>query len=154
MRAAIFLAVMVAVAGPVLAQDGGAMQRCRALTDTGARLACYDAIPLGELAKPAVAGVATPVAAAAPPASWFGLERKSPNHETDLVESQIDGLFEGWEARTLIRLANGQVWQIADGSNGAYLLKSPKVKVRRGALGAFYMEFAGANKAPRVQRLQ
>lgn len=30
---------------------------------------------------------------------------------TDVIESQIDGDFNGWEGETVYRLTNGQVWQ-------------------------------------------
>jgi hypothetical protein len=46
------------------------------------------------------------------------------------------------------------VWRIADDSKGALWVENPKVRVRRGALGAFYLEIEGTNRSPRVQRLQ
>ena len=29
----------------------------------------------------------------------------------DIIESQIDGDFEGWEGETIVKLMNGQIWQ-------------------------------------------
>ena len=29
----------------------------------------------------------------------------------DVIESQIDGDFEGWEGETIFKLTNGQIWQ-------------------------------------------
>lgn len=33
---------------------------------------------------------------------------------SSLIESRIDGEFEGWEGETVVRLINGQVWQQSD----------------------------------------
>jgi hypothetical protein len=44
-------------------------------------------------------------------------------------------MFEGWRPNERIRLANGQVWQIADDSSSLLQRRDPKVTVRRGALG-------------------
>ncbi|MDN3918872.1 hypothetical protein [Roseateles violae] len=170
------LAVSALAAAPALAQDGGALQRCRAIAEAPARLACYDAIPLAAPAAPAAAVapavpaavVAAPVAAAAAPAvpapvvaaaapaasSQFGLDRRNPAAESQQVESQIVGTFEGWDARSLIKLANGQVWQIDDGTSASYALQSPKVKISRTMLGAYYLEIEGAKRMPRVRRVQ
>lgn len=151
------LLLAAAATTPAWAQDSAAMQRCRALTaDSAARLACYDAIPLAPAVAAAVAAPAAPTAAPAqaPAKSMFGFERKTAKVDEDVVDTEFKGLFEGWEPRSIIRLANGQSWQIDDGSNGAYAIQNPKIKIRRGMLGAFYLEIAGVNRSPRVRRLQ
>ena len=33
---------------------------------------------------------------------------------SDVIESQIDGEFEGWEGETIFKLTNGQIWQQAE----------------------------------------
>ena len=71
-----------------------------------------------------------------------------------MIESYIAGRFEGWEAKSNIKLANGQVWQIADDSRRYLTMNDPKVRIRRGALGAFYLEFEKSNISPRVRRVQ
>jgi hypothetical protein len=53
-----------------------------------------------------------------------------------------------------IPLANGQVWQIADGSARFMSLDNPKVTIRRGALGSFFLDFENDNRSPRVRRVQ
>lgn len=70
------------------------------------------------------------------------------------MASTIPGRFLGWKRRETITLANGQVWQISDDSSGALVSTNPNVKVRRGALGAFYLEIDGTNRSPRVRRVQ
>ena len=148
---------------PALADDA-ALLRCRAIQNATARLACYDALPVpgGEGRAPA-APVAAP---AAPPrveprvpepqaATQFGLERKANSAPLASIESTIPGNFEGWYPNSRIQLANGQVWQVADDTTRrVYTRSNPKVTIRRGMLGAFYLEIEGDNNSPRVRRVQ
>ena len=82
------------------------------------------------------------------------MEAKVYERALEAIESHIPGHFEGWEPRSRIRLANGQIWQISDDSRRYHDIQNPKVSVRRGALGAFYLEIEGTNSSPRVKRLQ
>jgi hypothetical protein len=156
--AAALLAALV-LAAPAHGRD---LAACRAIADAPARLACYDALPLPAIAvppAPAVAVVPAPRAAPAAPAAAskpaaapnFGQERRD---EPQALQSSIPGFFEGWGPRTRIRLANGQVWQVTDDSQGVYALTDAKVTVRRAMLGGFVLEIEGANKAPRVRRVE
>jgi hypothetical protein len=155
-----FLLLLLAAAAPALADD--AFLKCRAVRDSAARLACYDALPVPSAApKSGPPAPAAPSSAAAPakPASsttpeQFGFEHKVVAAQLDAIETTIPGRFDGWGPNQAIRLANGQVWRIADDSKGALWVENPKVRVRRGALGAFYLEIEGTNRSPRVQRLQ
>jgi hypothetical protein len=133
--------LLLGLAAPAQA-DEAALQRCRGVAEAAARLACYDAI----VVRPAA------VAASAPVAERFGLPAAA--EAVDRIESRINGRFEGWRGRDRIRLANGQVWQVVDDSTGVYWLDSPRVVVRRGALGSFVLEIEGANRAPRVRRVE
>lgn len=83
----------------------------------------------------------------------FGLAPK-PSEELESIHSHIPGLFEGWRPNARIRLANGQVWQIADDSTNLLQRREPRVTIRRGALGAFYLDIEGDNRSPRVRRVQ
>ena len=159
--------------------DDGDLARCRAITDASARLACYDAIPLAAGARapsaPAAAPVATAPAAAAvatrapapveernlpataaakPAADQFGLENKRPKDELQEIVTRIDGTFDGWVPNQRIRLANGQVWQIADDTSRWFTFVNPKVTIWRGTFGVFYMNIEGHNQSPRVKRVQ
>ena len=82
----------------------------------------------------------------------FGLE--SAKAAPQDISSSIVGLFEGWERNTRFKLANGQVWQVSDGSSAVYYLRDPKVTVRRALLGGFDLEIEGARKSPRVKRVE
>jgi hypothetical protein len=153
-----FLSAALLLSGAALADDAG-LARCRAITDAAARLACYDALPPGETrSAPAGAGQAQPQpqpAAKPPPAATFGLEERVPPKDMlDQIDSQIQGKFEGWLPNSFFKLANGQVWQVADGSTRYYDLESPKVQIRRGVLGAFYLNLDGDNRTVRVRRVQ
>jgi hypothetical protein len=128
--------------------DNAALLRCRAIQDGPARLACYDAMPLA----PVGAKAAAPSPQA--PAAQFGLEQQALKSAPDAIESHITGRFDGWGPNARIVLANGQIWQVTDDSRGVYSAENPKVRVRRGALGAFYLEIEGINRSPRVKRLQ
>jgi hypothetical protein len=152
------------VCGPAWADDAGLM-RCRAIADGASRLACYDGLKLAPQApgSPATQAPApAPGRAPAPPASavsipspdrQFGLAPK-PEEELAAIHTSIQGLFEGWRPNERIRLANGQVWQIADDTSSPLQRRDPKVTVRRGALGAFYLDIEGDNRSPRVRRVQ
>ena len=70
------------------------------------------------------------------------------------MTTRFDGDFEGWGPTTRIRLANGQVWQVADGSSAALYLRSPRVTVKRAPLGGYVMEFEGSNRTAKVRRLE
>ncbi len=141
------LLLLTLIAGPALAQNAE-LQRCRAIPDKDQRVLCYDA-----LAARDAEGRPTAISAAAPSRTdTFGLPAQRPG-EADVVGSQIMGLVEGWGPNSLIRLANGQVWQVKDNSSVVLYLKDPKVKVRRGVLGSFILELEGSNETARVQRL-
>jgi hypothetical protein len=138
--------------------DDAALLKCRQLEDGPVRLACYNAIPLG-VSKPGPAASAgsapaTPLAAAAAPAQpdlvqEFGKQKTA---QLESIESSIVGEFDGWVPNQRIRLANGQVWRIADGSDESMSVTNPKVKLERGAMGAIYMDIDGSRTAPRVKR--
>ena len=161
---------MWAVSGNAIADDAGIL-RCRGNTDAKARLACYDALLVGTgnsapvAAKPRPPAELLPSPSASPSslaapfpqaqkADQFGLENRSNPATLDAIESHIAGSFEGWDAKTNIKLANGQVWQIADDSSRSLSMIDPKVRIRRGALGSFYLEFEKSNHSPRVRRVQ
>ncbi len=156
-----FIAFALAGFATVAVADPAELARCRSIPEASKRLACYDAIALPQAGSPAAATgaakAATPAAAptrAATPSETFGLEQKTPSARLDALESTIPGKFEGWDGGTKFRLANGQVWQVADGSRGSYFAESPKVRIRRGLVGGFYLDIEGINRSPRVTRIQ
>ena len=141
--------LLLFISGVALADDA-ALLRCRGIAEPTARLACYDALAL----TPSDSRKTGQDEAAK--RQQFGLEDQASAGITPLegVESSIAGHFEGWRGNTRFQLANGQVWQVSDGSSGFHNIDNPKVRIRRGALGAFYLEIEGTNRSPRVKRLQ
>ena len=158
-----------------LAADDAALARCRGIADSAARLACYDALPIGSVFRapaapppaqaapqasaPAAARTApAPVAAtpAAPPSqSSYGMEERIAQQEQPkTMESAISGHFGGWGPRDRIRLANGQVWQVVDDSSAYLNLDNPKVVIRRGMMGGFFLEFESTTRTARVRRIE
>jgi hypothetical protein len=151
--ASFLLVSLLSASGAALADDAAmadhAILACRKLAETQARLACYDTIPVD-------AGPAAAPAAAAAPEQRFGLEQvKRKEEEPRSIESTIEGEFSGWEPGAQIRLANGQVWRVVDGSNAVLApMKNPKVKVTRNLLGTLFLEIEGTNNSPKVRRIR
>ncbi len=160
--------LLLAATTSALADDAGIL-RCRAIKDSAARLACYDALVVPSTAPaapaaavqpkagtPAAAPGAAPKAATAPPtpAQQFGMESKTPAGQLEATESTIPGMFEGWGPNTVIKLANGQSWQISDGSTGYIHIENVKVKIRRAFMGSFAIEFEGSNRVAKVRRVK
>ncbi|MEY3252870.1 MAG: hypothetical protein RL227_1843 [Pseudomonadota bacterium] len=146
MRPTLLLVLLLAQFPHAVGADDDSLRRCRTLAADAARLACYDAIAL---APAAAAAAASAVAA---PVARFGLPEAADRIER--VDSRIEGRFEGWRPLDRIRLANGQVWQVIDGSRGVYWLDSPRAAVRRGALGSFVLEIEGVRALVRVSRIE
>ncbi|BDT59383.1 hypothetical protein MasN3_28770 [Massilia varians] len=142
---------LLLLSGAALADDAAIVQ-CRTLADTGARLACYDAIQVG--ARPQVAA-----AAAAPARSKeenFGIEaKKQRESEPQSISSTIAGDFQGWGPSSQIRLANGQVWRIVDGSEAVLApMRNPKVRIERNVFGTLFLKVEGTNSSAKVRRVQ
>ena len=136
-----------------------AIARCPQIADARARLACYDAVqpPVGAAAATAAAQetarAAPATTAAADYVARFGLVAKASDAEPPAIESAVGRDFYGWGPNERISLQNGQVWVVIDGSSGSLSKGATKVRVRRGALGSFFIDFEGLTKAPRVQRV-
>lgn len=140
------LAVLLLASGSALANDA-AILKCRAVTDVAARVACYDAIPVG---------AARPVAAAASAEQNFGMEAvKQREAQPKSVQSTIVGSFDGWGPGSQIRLANGQVWRVIDGSDAVLAPRNDvKVSIERNLLGTIFMRVEGTNASAKVRRVQ
>lgn len=161
--------VLCSLAALALAQpswaDTAAIQRCRIIPEAAARLACYDAIALPGVGSRAGWGapVGTPAAAQAaaapgsvspPPGGNFGFENRLPEGTPEVMTSRIVGDVGYFENGTRFTLENGQVWQIVDGTRGAYALTNPPVRIERAMLGSFLMRIEGVNQSPRVRRIR
>ncbi len=157
------LFVLLFVSGSALADDA-AMLQCRSIAEVPARVACYDAIPVGAAAPLAAPAVAVAAAAAAPTPQQreqaFGMATvKAPKSVTpeqdNSISSTIAGRFDGWSGNELIKLSNGQVWRIVDGSSAVLSpMTDAKVKVERNVIGTYFLKIEGTNNSPKVRRVQ
>lgn len=165
------LLAVVALQAQAQAQLAG-LQRCPSIEDPAARLACYDALlppttpgprspsaqtaPAPATAPVAAAAVALPAQAGRQPESdaSFGLPERGRAADVQAIESSTGPGFVEWGPNERIRLQNGQVWQVTDGSRGTLRHVPSKVTVRKGLLGAYFMEFQGMNRSPKVERVQ
>jgi hypothetical protein len=137
--------------------DDTAMRACRTVTESDARLNCYDKIALGS--NSVHPGASNPAPALTPQQS-FGLRPaamavQARPEQIDAIDSTIVGTFDGWGPGTTFSLANGQRWKIIDGSE-AVLAKNDhqQVKITRNFLGTLFMQFEGSNQSPKVRRVE
>lgn len=156
----LLLSILSLVASSAALADDTAMRACRTVTESDARLNCYDKIELGATAPVRPAAMAPAPAPALTPQQSFGLPAaplavQARPEQVDSIESTIVGNFDGWGPSTTFKLANGQRWKIIDGSE-AILANSDhqKIKITRNFLGTLFMEVQGSNQSPKVRRVE
>ena len=65
------------------------------------------------------------------------------------------GNFEGWGPGSQIRLANGQVWRVIDGSEAVLpRTRDAKVTIERNLFGTLFLKVEGTNNSAKVRRVQ
>jgi len=80
--------------------------------------------------------------------------RKPPITTTQkVIESRIDGDFEGWEGETVIKLMNGQIWQQTEYYYHYHYAYMPSVLIYRSG-GRYKMKVDGIDKAVGVTQLK
>ena len=72
---------------------------------------------------------------------------------SSVIESRIDGDFEGWEGETIFKLMNGQIWQQVDYSFYYHYAFMPRVTIYKSSNG-YIMEVDGTDRKVRVQRIK
>jgi hypothetical protein len=128
------------IAMPAIAQ--GTLESCRKLSDPAARFACYESLPL------------TPPAGT-PGSRASGTEpSETPQVGEATVASTVPTTFSGWGPNEKIALENGQVWQVVDGSSYATRPGKRTASVKRGVLGAYFLDIDGVALSPRVRRIK
>jgi len=135
--------------------DDAALLKCRTLSDTATRVACYDAIPVGA-AGPAAGAPAAATAPARTPEQNFGLEAvKQREAQPASIRSTVVGDFDGWGPGSQIRLANGHVWRVIDGSDAVLpRTKDAAVTIERNLFGTLFLKVDGGNSSAKVRRVQ
>ena len=81
------------------------------------------------------------------------MELNKQQKTSDVIESQIDGDFEGWEGETIVKLMNGQIWQQTEYYYYYHYAFMPKVLIYKSGSG-YKMKVEGIEKAVRVKRLK
>lgn len=129
------------------------IEDCVAIADDAQRLACYDAAAAARTTSREAEAAPAPRAA---PATDFGKPpAPAPPETVTSIEARIVGTVRRWERGTRFTLDNGQVWK-ATGDDSAFypdLPENPAVVIRRGRLGAYWLELKDVGRKIKVQRI-
>lgn len=82
-------------------------------------------------------------------AKIIGSQHTTPN----VIETQIDGDFEGWEGETIVKLMNGQVWQQSEYYYHYHYSFMPRVMIFKSGVG-YKMKVDGIERAVGVTQLR
>ncbi len=80
-------------------------------------------------------------------------DAQSKENTPSVIESQIDGTFEGWTGETVFKLINGQIWEQSEYDYSYQYMFMPKVLIYKTS-GGFKMKVDGAKKSIGVKRLK
>ena len=72
---------------------------------------------------------------------------------SSVIESEVDGSFEGWKGETIVKLTNGQIWQQTEYHYEYDYVYRPEVLVFKSRLG-YKMWVEGIDEPVRVERLK
>ena len=149
----------------VAQQSADPIQVCSRMTDTAARLACFDQVAAQQRA-PAAAAASTqslPHAAASPPDDTTGLDPKQIRirrqkeglapEPTKVIVSTLARLDAQPTRHYHFELDNGQVWASTNAESDLFLKPHETVQIRPGILGAFFLKTAEGSTL-RVYRLR
>lgn len=75
------------------------------------------------------------------------------NNCSTVIESQIEGEFNGWDGETIFKLANGQIWQQSSYAYTYHYAYRPEVTIFQSG-GACKMKVKGVNDSITVKRLR
>jgi len=149
-------------------------QRCAAMTDDGARLACYDSLfrprdgvprvraPAVPAAPTAGAATGTVAAATSTPEADFGLtEAAKRSREPEESREQLPESISGTVAKVarqpagelVVTLDNGQVWTQLQVDKRARVAAGDTVTIKKAALGSHLLVTAN-RYATRVRRVK
>ncbi len=71
------------------------------------------------------------------------------------IVSRIDGVFDGWNRNTVLKLENGQWWQVTESQSFAVPeMSNPGVTIKPAMLGSWLMKIEGYNRSARVTRIR
>jgi hypothetical protein len=87
-----------------------------------------------------------------PPALIQAGSRAATSHSS-VIESKIDGDFEGWEGETIVKLTNGQIWQQIEYYYHYHYGFMPDVLIYKSG-GGWKMKVEGIDRAVGVEQLE
>jgi hypothetical protein len=87
------------------------------------------------------------------PISSAGSKDSKSSSSNEVVESQIDGDFEGFEGETIIKLVNGQIWQQSEYLYHYHYSFMPKVIIYKQG-SSYKIKVDGVDKTVGVTRLR
>ncbi|MEO6173047.1 MAG: hypothetical protein ABIP02_08015 [Arenimonas sp.] len=71
------------------------------------------------------------------------------------ISSNIIGEFKGFGGGTILKLENGQSWQVVSGElSGIRAMTNPKVNIRPGLIGGWRLQVDGYNSVAKVKRIK
>ncbi len=72
---------------------------------------------------------------------------------SDVIESRIEGEFEGWDGDTIFKLENGQIWQQSSYAYTYHYAYRPKVLIYK-INGRYKMKVEGVDETIYVERVK
>lgn len=81
------------------------------------------------------------------------LSTASPGPTADVIESHIDGEFEGWDGETIFKLTNGQIWQQSSYAYTYHYAYRPEVLIYK-TNSRYKMKVEGVDRTIYVKRLK
>lgn len=75
------------------------------------------------------------------------------NKNSNVIQTRVDGEFEGWEGETIVKLANGQIWQQTEYYYTYHYSYNPSVMIYK-ANGSYKIKVDGVEKSVGVTRLK
>ena len=144
---------LVAIAGMALAvgcaSDDTSLERCAAIEESAARLACYDAAQSD--------GAADSAASTSEPGESeegdFGFEARVLPKTPDQITSAVARVSRDPFGKLTLTLENGQVWKQID-TKRLRIRDDSRVVIRKAALRSFLLHLEGSKTSIRVRRLE
>lgn len=78
---------------------------------------------------------------------------KNKGESSNIIESSMDGDFNGWEGETIFKLSNGQIWQQSSYAYTYHYAYSPKVLIIKSG-NLYKMQVEGVSSSINVTRLK
>lgn len=134
-------AILVVALTPLVARalDESDVQRCAAIEDRAERLDCYDAL----------AGRPMP-----DPVEEFGLPPRVETRAPDWIQATVSRVYQDPYGKTILELANGQVWKVVDRGAPRIRGNETQVIIEKALLGSYMLRVQGDSGMHRVKRIQ